>query len=290
MSRPSCPRSVPRVRGSAPTAASCSSNSSPAAERRANADQIIQRLRPQLSGIPGIRIFLQNPPPIRLESTSSEGPVPVRPAQSRQRRTLCQCHHLRGQAAHPAHAAGRDFGPGDQESPAQPDHRPGPGRGPRGERRTDRNHPVFGLWRPPGVDDFFADQPVSGDHGAGPGLSGRPSALDLLYVRSARGILVPLSSLVSSQPRPGAVVGQSSRPDHRGDHLLQSAAGRAAGRRGGRHREARPAACRPPSPPAFRGRPRSTRPRPRGWRCCWSWRSWSSISSWEFSTKATSTR
>ncbi|AMV72529.1 efflux RND transporter permease subunit [Desulfuromonas carbonis] len=41
-------------------------------QRQASADQIIQRLRPQLSGIPGIRIYLQNPPPIRLESTSSK--------------------------------------------------------------------------------------------------------------------------------------------------------------------------------------------------------------------------
>ena len=41
-------------------------------QRRSNADQIIQRLRPKLSGIPGIRIFLQNPPPIRLESVSSK--------------------------------------------------------------------------------------------------------------------------------------------------------------------------------------------------------------------------
>ncbi len=44
----------------------------PRSERKATADQIIQRLRPQLSGVPGIRIFLQNPPPIRLESTSSK--------------------------------------------------------------------------------------------------------------------------------------------------------------------------------------------------------------------------
>jgi HAE1 family hydrophobic/amphiphilic exporter-1 len=40
--------------------------------RKANADQIVQRLRPQLDGIPGIRVFLQNPPLIRLESVSSK--------------------------------------------------------------------------------------------------------------------------------------------------------------------------------------------------------------------------
>ncbi len=44
----------------------------PRDRRKANADQIVQRLRPQLDGIPGIRVFLQNPPPIRLESVSSK--------------------------------------------------------------------------------------------------------------------------------------------------------------------------------------------------------------------------
>jgi HAE1 family hydrophobic/amphiphilic exporter-1 len=44
----------------------------PRNERKAGADQIIQRLRPKLTGIPGIKIFLQNPPPIRLETKSSK--------------------------------------------------------------------------------------------------------------------------------------------------------------------------------------------------------------------------
>ncbi len=44
----------------------------PHSERTANADEIIQRLRPKLNGVPGIRIFLQNPPPIRLETISSK--------------------------------------------------------------------------------------------------------------------------------------------------------------------------------------------------------------------------
>jgi HAE1 family hydrophobic/amphiphilic exporter-1 len=35
-------------------------------ERRLNADEVIQELRAKTAGIPGIRIFLQNPPPIRI--------------------------------------------------------------------------------------------------------------------------------------------------------------------------------------------------------------------------------
>ena len=38
----------------------------PRQERRRSADEIIQKLRPQLATIPGIQVYLQNPPPIRI--------------------------------------------------------------------------------------------------------------------------------------------------------------------------------------------------------------------------------
>ncbi len=38
----------------------------PRSERRLHADEVIQQLRPKLSKIPGIQVFLQNPPPIRI--------------------------------------------------------------------------------------------------------------------------------------------------------------------------------------------------------------------------------
>ncbi|TAN38599.1 MAG: efflux RND transporter permease subunit [Nitrospirae bacterium] len=44
----------------------------PRHERKLNADQIIQRLRPKVMGIPGVIMFMQNPPPIRLETTLSK--------------------------------------------------------------------------------------------------------------------------------------------------------------------------------------------------------------------------
>jgi hydrophobic/amphiphilic exporter-1 (mainly G- bacteria), HAE1 family len=43
----------------------------PRHERKSNADEIIQRLRPKLMGIPGITVVLRNPPPIRLEAIQS---------------------------------------------------------------------------------------------------------------------------------------------------------------------------------------------------------------------------
>jgi hydrophobic/amphiphilic exporter-1 (mainly G- bacteria), HAE1 family len=38
----------------------------PIEERKLNVDQVISELRPKLAQIPGIRVFLQNPPPIRI--------------------------------------------------------------------------------------------------------------------------------------------------------------------------------------------------------------------------------
>ena len=44
----------------------------PRSERKLNADQIIQGLRPKVMGVPGIMMFMQNPPPIRLETTMTK--------------------------------------------------------------------------------------------------------------------------------------------------------------------------------------------------------------------------
>ena len=44
----------------------------PRHERRMNADQIIQSLRPKVMSVPGIMMFMQNPPAIQLDTTSSK--------------------------------------------------------------------------------------------------------------------------------------------------------------------------------------------------------------------------
>ncbi|MDO9028785.1 MAG: efflux RND transporter permease subunit, partial [Candidatus Roizmanbacteria bacterium] len=44
----------------------------PRSDRKLNADQIIQGLRPKVMGVPGIMMFMQNPPPIRLETTMTK--------------------------------------------------------------------------------------------------------------------------------------------------------------------------------------------------------------------------
>ena len=41
-------------------------------QRRLSPDEVIQELRPKLATVPGIRVFLQNPPPIRIGGYSSK--------------------------------------------------------------------------------------------------------------------------------------------------------------------------------------------------------------------------
>ena len=44
----------------------------PRAERMLNADGVIQELRPRLSGIPGVKVFMQNPPTIRIGGVTTK--------------------------------------------------------------------------------------------------------------------------------------------------------------------------------------------------------------------------
>ncbi|MBA4389686.1 MAG: acriflavine resistance protein B [Syntrophus sp. (in: bacteria)] len=44
----------------------------PRSERKMNPDEVIQVLRPKLATVPGIKVFLQNPPPIRIGGYSSK--------------------------------------------------------------------------------------------------------------------------------------------------------------------------------------------------------------------------
>jgi HAE1 family hydrophobic/amphiphilic exporter-1 len=46
----------------------------PRAERALSADRVIAELRPKLAEVPGIRAYLQNPPPIRIGGASSKSP------------------------------------------------------------------------------------------------------------------------------------------------------------------------------------------------------------------------
>jgi len=49
----------------------------PRNQRSLSAEQVIARLRPKLAGVPGLKVYLQMPPPIRLERRMSKSPYQV---------------------------------------------------------------------------------------------------------------------------------------------------------------------------------------------------------------------
>ncbi len=181
-------------------------------------------------GVPGIMMFMQNPPPIRLEATLSKAQyqfVLQSPDTDELYRTG---RRLRDEAARPADAAGCDQRPADQEPAGQPGYRPRPGRRP-GRHAPSRSRTPSTPPTAPGRSPPSIPPPTSTrwSWSWSPSTSWTRLALGLLYVRSGTGQLVPLSSLAHSEKRAGAAVGQPSRPDHRRDHLLQPQAGRPPG-------------------------------------------------------------
>ncbi len=95
-----------------------------------------------------------------------------------------------------------------------------------------------------------------------PQYQDRPDALSLLYIRSARGALVPLSAVASFKPGVGPQLGQPHRTDAVGDALVQPRAGHVARRRhDARAKTSRPRCCRRRSSAASRAPRRRFRTR-----------------------------
>ena len=70
--------------------------------------------------------------------------------------------------------------------------------GPRRHRAADRRRPLQRLRLPPGLHHLYAQQPVPGDLELEPQYQTDPSALSMLYIRSANGQLVPLDTVATS--------------------------------------------------------------------------------------------
>ena len=87
----------------------------PRAQRRPGADQVIEELRPKLAGFPGMRVFMQNPPTIRIggQLTKSLYQFTMQgPDTDELYREAQGLEAQRGAAAGPA---GRDQRPADEE-------------------------------------------------------------------------------------------------------------------------------------------------------------------------------
>jgi HAE1 family hydrophobic/amphiphilic exporter-1 len=172
----------------------------PRHERTGNADQIIQRLRPQLTGIPGIGVFLQNPPPIRLETTSSKAEYQF----------VLQSPDTTGLYTEAAAFEGRlrsldilqdvtsDLEIKNPQLNLEIDRDRAAALGVTVEQIENTLYSAYGgrqvstIYSP--TNQYQVIMELDGRY------QQEPSALQLLYVRSGRGELIPLSSLVIIRP------------------------------------------------------------------------------------------
>ncbi|MHB1399280.1 MAG: efflux RND transporter permease subunit [Trichloromonadaceae bacterium] len=169
----------------------------PVHEREATADQVIARLRPQLAGVPGIRIFLQNPPPIQLETTSSKGQYQfvLQSPDSAELYAHATQFEARMRELPQLQEVSSDLEIRNPQLNLQIDRDRAAALGVTAEQIESTLYSAFGARQ---VSTIYGP---TNQYQVIMELEARyqqdPSALGLLYVRSSRGELVPLSALVS---------------------------------------------------------------------------------------------
>ncbi len=166
-------------------------------ERRANADQIIQRLRPQLATVPGIRIFLQNPPPIRLESTTSKAQYQfvLQCPDSGELYRTATAFEARLRALPILEDVTSDLQIKNPQLNLTIDRDRAAALGVSAEEIETTLYSAYGARQVSTI--FSPTNQYRVIMELAPEYQAEPAVLDLLYVRSARGPLVPLTSLVS---------------------------------------------------------------------------------------------
>ena len=156
----------------------------------------MQELRPKLADIPGLKVFLQNLPSIRIGGmiTKSQYQFTLQSAD------LDELYQLgadrRGASAQPARLPGRHQRPADHEPAGRRRDRPRQGRGARRldpEQIENALYNAFGsrqvstIYTP--TNEYWVILEVE------PQYQRDPSALSMLYVRGGGGALVPLGAV-----------------------------------------------------------------------------------------------
>jgi HAE1 family hydrophobic/amphiphilic exporter-1 len=169
----------------------------PRSEREANADQIIQRLRPQLGGIPGIRIFLQNPPPIRLESTSSKAQYQfvLQSPDSKELYATATAFETNLRALPLLQDVTSDLEIKNPQLNLTIDRDRAAAIGVSAEEIETTLYSAYGARQVSTI--FSPTNQYQVIMELAPEFQADPAALDLLYIRSSEDTLVPLSSLVT---------------------------------------------------------------------------------------------
>ena len=205
------------------TPAASSSRLKPRDERKLTPDQVIEELRPKLAAIPGIRVFLQNPPLDPHRRPAQQEPLPVHAAEHRhcrsstapRRSSKARCAPLPGfqdvtsdlQITSPQVMVEIDR---DQASAL------GVTAG------ADRRRAVQRLRPAPGLHHLHPHQPVLGDPGGGAALPARPATRCRCSTCAPRsGQLVPLNAVAKLAPHGRPADRHPPRPAARRDDFVQ---------------------------------------------------------------------
>ena len=206
---------------------SCSSSPAPSASSRPTRSS--RSCGPKLAQVPGIRAFLQNPPPIRLggssprasTSTRCRAPTPTSSTASRR----CWRPKIRGAAGVP----GRHDRPAAENPQVniEIDRDQAASLGVSAAQIEDALYTRLRLAAD--LDDLRGHQPVPGDPGARARVPAEPGALDAALRALRDGAARAAGRGGADQRGLGPLTVNHTRPAAVGDHLLQPEAGVALG-------------------------------------------------------------
>jgi hydrophobic/amphiphilic exporter-1 (mainly G- bacteria), HAE1 family len=186
----------------------------PRSERKRSADQIIQDLRPKIAKIPGIRAFLQVPPPIRLGGslTKSQYQYTLQDSDTTELYKYAPLLEQKMRAVPGLQDVTSDLLNQNPQVSIDINRDRAAALGVSSQQIEDALYTAYGTRQ---ISTIYApNNEYQVIMELAPEFQGNAAAITMLYVRSASGQLVPLSSLASIRQNTGplAVVHQGQLP------------------------------------------------------------------------------
>jgi HAE1 family hydrophobic/amphiphilic exporter-1 len=178
----------------------------PRSERPFSADEIIQKLRPKLAEIPGIRAFIQNLPPIRIggQLTKSQYQLTLQSPDTEELYRMAPVLEEKLRALPGLQDVTSDLQIANPQVNVEIDRDKARAMGISAEQIEDALFSSYGARQ---ISTIFApNNTYKVILELQPRFQADPSALSRLYVRSASGVLVPLSAVARLTPGLGPLL------------------------------------------------------------------------------------
>ena len=146
----------------------------PRDQRKLSADEIIQELRPKMAQVPGINMFMQNLPAIRIGGSLTKSPYQFTMQSPDTGELYRYAIDFESKLRKLPQLQRGDQRPADQKPPGERGDRPGQGLCPGAHRPADRGRPLLCVRLPAGLHHLCPKQPVPGDPGTGGAVPGGP--------------------------------------------------------------------------------------------------------------------